>query len=129
MGGIVTDSEQRTAKEATMLPHALHRADSPRRGHRGGQTRVRRRCPQGRQGMEHHRDPESHTGDDADLDAYVLDAHVWTVRVDAGTARDDRRRHVPSERVPLLNTGTPLSLIHISEPTRRTPISYAVFCL
>src|SRR5665647_3323776 len=23
----------------------------------------------------------------------------------------------------------PLSLIHISEPTRRTPISYAVFCL
>src|SRR5665647_3865973 len=23
---------------------------------------------------------------------------------------------------------TPLSLIHISEPTRRTPISYAVFC-
>ena len=26
-------------------------------------------------------------------------------------------------------TGDPLSLIHISEPTRRTPISYAVFCL
>src|SRR5680860_1687505 len=25
--------------------------------------------------------------------------------------------------------GLPLSLIHISEPTRRTPISYAVFCL
>src|SRR5664279_596125 len=25
--------------------------------------------------------------------------------------------------------GEPLSLIHISEPTRRTPISYAVFCL
>src|SRR5665647_3866011 len=24
---------------------------------------------------------------------------------------------------------TDLSLIHISEPTRRTPISYAVFCL
>ena len=24
---------------------------------------------------------------------------------------------------------TALSLIHISEPTRRTPISYAVFCL
>src|SRR5665647_3787768 len=38
-----------------------------------------------------------------------------------------------------INTGNPasytaidsmtLSLIHISEPTRRTPISYAVFCL
>src|SRR5665647_2897448 len=26
-------------------------------------------------------------------------------------------------------TGKKLSLIHISEPTRRTPISYAVFCL
>src|SRR5680860_1080447 len=25
--------------------------------------------------------------------------------------------------------GVRLSLIHISEPTRRTPISYAVFCL
>ena len=25
--------------------------------------------------------------------------------------------------------GLDLSLIHISEPTRRTPISYAVFCL
>ena len=25
--------------------------------------------------------------------------------------------------------GMDLSLIHISEPTRRTPISYAVFCL
>src|SRR5665647_2277909 len=33
--------------------------------------------------------------------------------------------------VPVLpNTaGCHLSLIHISEPTRRTPISYAVFCL
>src|SRR5665647_1075132 len=28
-----------------------------------------------------------------------------------------------------LNTAVWLSLIHISEPTRRTPISYAVFCL
>src|SRR5680860_912958 len=27
-----------------------------------------------------------------------------------------------------INTGGSLSLIHISEPTRRTPISYAVFC-
>ena len=29
----------------------------------------------------------------------------------------------------LLISGQVLSLIHISEPTRRTPISYAVFCL
>ena len=32
--------------------------------------------------------------------------------------------------VPLVIAAAPyLSLIHISEPTRRTPISYAVFCL
>src|SRR5680860_1632068 len=29
----------------------------------------------------------------------------------------------------LSRAGLELSLIHISEPTRRTPISYAVFCL
>ena len=29
----------------------------------------------------------------------------------------------------LLKAALTLSLIHISEPTRRTPISYAVFCL
>src|SRR5680860_958589 len=36
-----------------------------------------------------------------------------------------------NEPVQLLKLGAPycLSLIHISEPTRRTPISYAVFCL
>ena len=33
-----------------------------------------------------------------------------------------------AELLPLLSTLV-LSLIHISEPTRRTPISYAVFCL
>src|SRR5665647_3868062 len=30
---------------------------------------------------------------------------------------------------PVIHVGYTLSLIHISEPTRRTPISYAVFCL
>src|SRR5664279_6662430 len=32
----------------------------------------------------------------------------------------------PEEKIPTVQL---LSLIHISEPTRRTPISYAVFCL
>src|SRR5665647_3861990 len=32
-------------------------------------------------------------------------------------------------RCPLYHFDVYLSLIHISEPTRRTPISYAVFCL
>src|SRR5665647_664722 len=31
--------------------------------------------------------------------------------------------------VPSVERDQSLSLIHISEPTRRTPISYAVFCL
>src|SRR5680860_772630 len=38
-----------------------------------------------------------------------------------------RLRH--TSRSKLLKTYLGLSLIHISEPTRRTPISYAVFCL
>src|SRR5680860_1534284 len=42
--------------------------------------------------------------------------------------------HSPSPRCSLVNplgslALSDLSLIHISEPTRRTPISYAVFCL
>src|SRR5665647_3747516 len=32
-------------------------------------------------------------------------------------------------RPPIYGEDVILSLIHISEPTRRTPISYAVFCL
>ena len=38
----------------------------------------------------------------------------------------------PSDRAVVMVTGVPLmylSLIHISEPTRRYAISYAVFCL
>ena len=31
--------------------------------------------------------------------------------------------------IPFVDENDYLSLIHISEPTRRTPISYAVFCL
>ena len=31
--------------------------------------------------------------------------------------------------IDLMHANFLLSLIHISEPTRRTPISYAVFCL
>src|SRR5680860_1560625 len=35
----------------------------------------------------------------------------------------------PLPSLQLWSPGVRLSLIHISEPTRRTPISYAVFCL
>src|SRR5674476_1620763 len=34
-----------------------------------------------------------------------------------------------SNRKPCKRSGCPLSLIHISEPTRQAEISYAVFCL
>src|SRR5665647_3602839 len=37
--------------------------------------------------------------------------------------------HKPHLDQVLFSIGLTLSLIHISEPTRRTPISYAVFCL
>src|SRR5680860_1297713 len=37
-------------------------------------------------------------------------------------------RLIPEDEM-IRTTGLDLSLIHISEPTRRTPISYAVFCL
>src|SRR5664279_2083367 len=42
-------------------------------------------------------------------------------RFDVDSIRHVLPRHPPD--------GLYLSLIHISEPTRRTPISYAVFCL
>ena len=35
----------------------------------------------------------------------------------------------PAAKVDTSEAAQGLSLIHISEPTRRTPISYAVFCL
>ena len=37
--------------------------------------------------------------------------------------------NLPGPRGIATPLGLNLSLIHISEPTRRTPISYAVFCL
>ena len=39
----------------------------------------------------------------------------------------DERQHQHQNDAAFM--GYKLSLIHISEPTRRTPISYAVFCL
>src|SRR5680860_1755060 len=37
--------------------------------------------------------------------------------------------HIVTVHEVVREEGRTLSLIHISEPTRRTPISYAVFCL
>ena len=46
------------------------------------------------------------------------------IRADKG-----RKYVVPSAPGKRFDGDIKLSLIHISEPTRRTPISYAVFCL
>ena len=47
--------------------------------------------------------------------------------VDPDIAKDIREAEAMSAIVKAMVEQ--LSLIHISEPTRRTPISYAVFCL
>src|SRR5665647_2103163 len=85
-----------------------------------------------RQAQERHRADEPvflflatyHTDADAQLDyAGGVIGHFWN-----GMSRKD-----VMELGEMLDDGTValliLSLIHISEPTRRTPISYAVFCL
>src|SRR5665647_2488332 len=54
------------------------------------------------------------------------------VRANARDPRRHRRDTAVDALVPASGCCCPqwkLSLIHISEPTRRTPISYAVFCL
>src|SRR5680860_1554125 len=51
----------------------------------------------------------------------LVAAVALTVPAASAHATDSSRRAESAESV--------LSLIHISEPTRRTPISYAVFCL
>ena len=40
-----------------------------------------------------------------------------------------KKENIGSEISTIVENNLRLSLIHISEPTRRTPISYAVFCL
>ena len=51
-------------------------------------------------------------------------SHFWALSL--YKSDDYKKAKIPM--LPLTN-GVELSLIHISEPTRRTPISYAVFCL
>ena len=58
--------------------------------------------------------------------------HLYDVDVEQGLMKE--RKVVPINNSSHLKKaekkkGMYLSLIHISEPTRRTPISYAVFCL
>ena len=51
--------------------------------------------------------------------------HVYVLRPPAVLETATVRIEILSETLAFYS----LSLIHISEPTRRTPISYAVFCL
>ena len=61
-----------------------------------------------------------------------------TSKTPVRVAEDVDEASLSYSEIKALATGNPLikekmdldlSLIHISEPTRRTPISYAVFCL
>src|SRR5680860_1789457 len=58
-------------------------------------------------------------------DLIVLEPVRLEKRTEGRQSRADKVR----ERLADLGITEQLSLIHISEPTRRTPISYAVFCL
>ena len=51
------------------------------------------------------------------------------INMGVGEAKDNAKVLDSAVRDLELITGQKLSLIHISEPTRRTPIPYAVFCL
>src|SRR5664279_5904533 len=68
------------------------------------------------------------------LPEFSAGAHI-TIRTPNGALRKYSLCNDPAERdryaiaVKREVNGRGLSLIHISEPTRRTPISYAVFCL
>src|SRR5665647_3693340 len=63
---------------------------------------------------------------DAVLSGVELPGDAWSYRADG--LRACSRPHLTWKRH-CLGCEWKLSLIHISEPTRRTPISYAVFCL
>ena len=56
----------------------------------------------------------------------------WWCRCSCGAEREvpsDKLSLNTARRKPTVNACERLSLIHISEPTRPEPISYAVFCL
>src|SRR5680860_1606519 len=54
-------------------------------------------------------------------------AYLGVAQLSMGETLAQKRKLAERPRNPHVLSG--LSLIHISEPTRRTPISYAVFCL
>src|SRR5664279_6014858 len=57
----------------------------------------------------------------------VVGAPIYSGRWHRDAHRFLKRHRDELRQIPVVVFG--LSLIHISEPTRRTPISYAVFCL
>src|SRR5680860_1324471 len=75
---------------------------------------------------------EEHGHDPAPYRAMVTDALNLTASEALAQNVSDTTQPTVEDFVAWLDgrdLGTGLSLIHISEPTRRTPISYAVFCL
>ena len=73
--------------------------------------------------------PALHAQDAGGLKEWTTDQAVDEESVlDADAAALKKKAEQEDICVPI-GEGENLSLIHISEPTRRTPISYAVFCL
>ena len=60
---------------------------------------------------------------------YSGERYKQSIPVSSDPASSLNRLSMLVDKHPIDTTDGYLSLIHISEPTRRTPISYAVFCL
>ena len=64
------------------------------------------------------------TGSGKSTTLYMILEYLTGRNINISTIEDPVEKNLPG-----INQTQVLSLIHISEPTRRTPISYAVFCL
>src|SRR5665647_3135718 len=77
-------------------------------------------------GLDHPAVLQRHLGAGRDVEPGLHDAVVTKRDADP---RLGAQQTASADTDVLGSTAGELSLIHISEPTRRTPISYAVFCL
>ena len=63
------------------------------------------------------------------MDNKIITAAGVNINVDKHEDEKTKERRLMAYAFKMVRAESGLSLIHISEPTRRTPISYAVFCL
>src|SRR5664279_2352818 len=98
-----------------------------------GEITTPSRCGRMDQGCAYGSRPTLMTfdGDRIDVDELTVPKPLYFVITDLNAGKDTREiLHGLNHCYPFADNDVQrLSLIHISEPTRRTPISYAVFCL